>query len=173
MSAYAKERARERIVELSGRGLDLVTFWHETSEALARAVPHYRTPCFFTLDPASLLATSHYEEGMPEIPADWLANEYYEDDFNKMADVARSARGVATLHEATGGDPSQSPRYLTGMRPFGAEQEVITGLRTPSGEIWGASASTASPTGRCSTTTSSTSCARSRRRWRRARGADC
>lgn len=137
MSAYAKERARERIVELSGRGLDLVTFWHETSEALARAVPHYRTPCFFTLDPASLLATSHYEEGMPEIPADWLANEYYEDDFNKMADVARSARGVATLHEATGGDPSQSPRYLTGMRPFGAEQEVITGLRTPSGEIWG------------------------------------
>ena len=27
--------------------------------------------------------------------------EYYEDDVNKFADVARSATGIATLHEAT------------------------------------------------------------------------
>jgi len=137
VSGYAKERATERIAELAGQGLDLVSFWREATDAVATAVPHYLAPCWFTLDPASLLATSHYQDGLPEIPPEWLAEEYYEDDFNKMADVARSERGVATLHEATGGDPSASLRYRTSMQPYGAEQEVLVGLRTQSGEVWG------------------------------------
>lgn len=137
MGWYAKERASERIARPAGQGLDLATFWRESTDAVATAVPHYLTPCWFTLDPASLLATGHYQDGLPEIPPEWLAEEYYEDDFNKMADVARSERGVATLHEATGGDPSRSLRYRTGMQPYGAEQEVLTGLRTQSGEVWG------------------------------------
>jgi hypothetical protein len=90
MSAYARERALDRIAELAGRGHDLVTFWRESSEAIGAAVPFYLMPCLFTLDPASLLVTSHYQDGLPEIPHEWLAEEYYEDDFNKMADVARS-----------------------------------------------------------------------------------
>ena len=66
-------------------------------------------PCWFTMDPASLLVTSHYDHNeIPELPPAWLAHEYYEDDAHKMADVARSERGVSTLHEATGGDPSTS-----------------------------------------------------------------
>ncbi|HYM57047.1 MAG TPA: LuxR C-terminal-related transcriptional regulator [Solirubrobacteraceae bacterium] len=137
MSAYARDRSLDRIAELAGQGHDLVTFWRESTEAIAAAVPFYLTPCCFTMDPASLLVTSHYQYGLPEIPHEWLAEEYYEDDFNKMADVARSERGVATLHEATGGDPSRSPHYRTGMQPYGAEQEVLTGLRTQSGEVWG------------------------------------
>ena len=40
-----------------------------------------------------------------------LAHEYYADDVHKLADVARSERGISTLHEATGGDPSRSPRW--------------------------------------------------------------
>lgn len=138
VTSYAKQRAQHRIAELAGRGHDLVTFWHEATEAIAPAVPFYLTPCFYTLDPASLLATSHYHDGLPEIPHEWLALEYYEEDFNKMADVARSERGVCTLHEATGGDVTRSAKYRTTMEPFGADQEVITGLRTPSGEVWGA-----------------------------------
>ena len=137
MGSYAKERARDRIVELAGQGHDLVTFWRESTEAIGAAVPLYLTPCFFTMDPASLLVTSHYQDGLPEIPHEWLADEYYEDDFNKMADVARSERGISTLHEATGGDPSRSRHYHTGMKEYGAEQEVITGLRTQSGDAWG------------------------------------
>ena len=32
-------------------------------------MPHYMAPCWFTLDPASLLATSHYDHGqIPELP---------------------------------------------------------------------------------------------------------
>jgi hypothetical protein len=134
---YAKERARERIAGLAGQGLDLVTFWRESSDVVATAVPHYMSPCWFTLDPASLLATSHYEDGLPEIPTEWLAHEYYEDDFHKMADVARSERGVSTLHEATGGDPSRSRAWNLYMRPYGAEQELLVALRTRAGEAWG------------------------------------
>ena len=137
MGGYAKERAEERIARLAGQGLDLVTFWRESTDVLSTAVPHYLTPCWFTLDPASLLATSHYEQGLPEIPQEWLTHEYFEDDFHKMADVARSERGVSTLHEATGGDPSRSRAWNLYIRPYGGDQELLVALRTPTGETWG------------------------------------
>jgi DNA-binding CsgD family transcriptional regulator len=137
MNHQAMMRSQRRIAELVNRGLDLVTFWRECTEAITPVLPHYLTPCWFTLDPASLLVTSHFEEGLPEIPHEWLAQEYFEDDFNKMADVARSDRGVATLHEATGGEPSNSLRYRNIMVDYGAEQEMIAALRTQSGEVWG------------------------------------
>lgn len=131
-------RANERLADLSGHGHDLVTFWREATEVIATAVPFYATPCFYTLDPASLLATSHYHDGLPEIPQEWLALEYYQDDYNKMADIARSERGVGTLHDATGGDVTKSAKYRLSMEPLGGEQEAIAGLRTRTGEIWGA-----------------------------------
>lgn len=137
MGGYVRQRARDRIAELAGCGHDLVTFWRECTEAISPAVPFYLTPCFYTLDPASLLVTSHYHDGLPEIPRDWLALEYYEDDCSKLADVARSARGVATLHEATGGDLTLSARYRTSIQPLGGEQEALVGLRTQSGAAWG------------------------------------
>lgn len=138
MHRPAKQLALKRVAQLAGQGLDLVSFWRESGEALSRAVPYYLTPCWFTLDPASLLITSHFQEGLPEIPAEWLAREYCEPDFNKMADVATSPRGAATLHDATRGEPERSPRYRRDMVPYGAAQEMITGLRTRSGEVWGA-----------------------------------
>lgn len=136
MSAYTKERARDRIAQLAGQGLDLVRFWHESSEAVARAVPHYMAPCWFTLDPASLLVTSHYQTGLPELPPEWLAHEYFEDDFH-MAIVARSARGISTLHEVTGGDPSRSLGWHRYIRPNGGDQELLVALRTRAGDAWG------------------------------------
>lgn len=137
MGLYAKDRARERIAELAGRGLDLPTFWRESTEAVATAVPHYMSPCWFTLDPASLLVTSHYQTELPEIPPAWLAHEYCEDDFHKMADIARSERGASTLHDATGGDPSRSHAWREYMQPYGADQELLVALRTQAGDAWG------------------------------------
>jgi DNA-binding CsgD family transcriptional regulator len=133
---YAKERARDRIAELAVAGLDLPTFWRESTEAVASAVPHYESPCWYTFDPASLLVTSHFQAELPEIPAEWLAQEYYEDDFHTMTGVARSERGLSTLHEATGGDPSRSPRWHANMQ-MGGDQELLAALRTPAGEAWG------------------------------------
>ena len=132
-----RQRAIDRIAELAGRGYDLVTFWRECTEVIAGAIPFYMTPCFYTFDPASMLATSHYHEGLPEIPHEWLALEYYEEDFNKLADVARSAQGVGTLHEATGGELSRSAKSRLSMEPLGGDQEALAGLRTRSGEVWG------------------------------------
>ena len=137
MGWYAKERARDRIAALARQGLDLPTFWRESADAIASAVPHYMSPCWFTLDPASLLVTSHYQPEIPELPPEWLAHEYYEDDFHKMADVARSERGISTLHEATGGDPSRSPGWNLYVQPYGGDQELLAALRTHAGEAWG------------------------------------
>lgn len=137
MSGYAKQRALERIAALAGQCLDLATFWRETSEALEQAVPHYGGACWYTLDPTSLLITSHFNPTMLAIPPEWLAHEYYQDDFHKVADVARSERGVSTLHEATGGDPSRSPGWNRYVHPYGGDQELLLALRTSAGEAWG------------------------------------
>ena len=131
-----KERAQDRIAELARRGHDLVTFWRECTEVLEAAVPHYDKPCWYTLDPASLLITSHYHEGLPGYPPKMLLHEYYGDDVNRISDVARSESGISTLHEATGGDPSSSPSWHMNMA-MGGDQEMIAALRTR-GAAWGA-----------------------------------
>jgi DNA-binding CsgD family transcriptional regulator len=132
----ARERAVDKIARLASQPRDLVTFWQSSTEVIGGVVPYYWTPCWYTFDPASLLVTSHFHDGMPQYPAAWLAGEYYDDDVNKLADVARSDTGVSTLHEATGGDPSGSPRWHRNMT-LGGDQELIARLRAKSGEIWG------------------------------------
>lgn len=137
MSGSTKQRALERITALSGQCLDLVGFWREAGEALMRAVPHFGGACWYTLDPASLLITSHFNPEMPELPPEMLAHEYYEDDYHKVADIARSERGYSTVHEATGGDPSRSAGWSRYVQPYGGDQELLLALRTPAGEAWG------------------------------------
>jgi DNA-binding CsgD family transcriptional regulator len=137
MSGYAKQRAFERIRALATECLDLASFWLAVNEALASAVPHYGDPCWYTLDPTSLLVTSHFNPMMPEFPPEMFAHEYYADDVHKMADIARSERGFSTLHEVTGGDPSRSPGWNLFVQPYGGDQELLLALRTPSGEAWG------------------------------------
>jgi DNA-binding CsgD family transcriptional regulator len=138
MKAYARERAVDRIARAAGEGLDLVGFWDTARDALAPVIPHHLTPCWYTLDPASLLVTSHYDHGLiPQLPAEWAAYEYEQDDCHKLAGTARSAHGVTTLHEATGGDPNVSPRFARYVKPYGGEQELFLALRGRSGETWG------------------------------------
>jgi DNA-binding CsgD family transcriptional regulator len=136
MGVPAKERARDRIAELARRGHDLVTFWHGCTEVLEAVVPHYDKPCWYTLDPASVLITSHYHDGLPEYPAKMLHHEYYGEDVNQISDVARSESGISTLHEATGGDPSSSPSWHMNMA-MGGDQEMIAAMST-GGAVWGA-----------------------------------
>ena len=135
--ASGLERAVDHVGRLTAEPTDLVTLWQGVTEVLERAVPHYWTPCWYTLDPASLLMTSHFHDGLPEFPKEWLTEEYHADDVNKLADVARSAPGISTLHEATGGDPTRSPRWHENMK-LGGDQELILALRTRSGDVWGA-----------------------------------
>jgi DNA-binding CsgD family transcriptional regulator len=136
VGAIVKERALDRIAELSRRGRDLVTFWRECTEVLETAVPHYDKPCWYTLDPASHLITSHYHDGLPEFPPEVLHHEYYGDDVNQISDVVRSESGISTLHEASGGDPSSSKSWHMNMA-LGGDQEMIATLRA-GGAVWGA-----------------------------------
>jgi DNA-binding CsgD family transcriptional regulator len=130
-------RAEDKITRLSKQGLDMVAFWRACTPVLADAVPHYEAPCCYTIDPASGLVTSHFQEGMPKFPPEWIAMEYAGDDVNQLTDVARSPSGVSTLYDATGGDPSSSPRWHANMT-YGGDQEMIAALRTRSGDVWGA-----------------------------------
>jgi DNA-binding CsgD family transcriptional regulator len=130
-------RAEDKITRLSRQGLDMVAFWRACTPVLADAVPHYMAPCCYTIDPASSLITSHFQEGMLELPPEWMAMEYAEDDVNQLTDVARSSSGISTLYEATDGDPSSSPRWHANMT-YGGDQEMIAVLRTRSADVWGA-----------------------------------
>src|SRR5919106_1791871 len=58
------------------------------------------------------------------------------DGISDLAKVARSEAGISTLHEATGGDPSSSPRWQANVE-MGGDQELIVSLRTPAGDAWG------------------------------------
>ena len=136
MADERRERAAAKIVKIAGAPTDLVTLWRETTDVLGGIVPHYWTPCWYTLDPASLLITSHFQDGLPEFPSSWLADEYYTEDVNQLADVATSETGISTLHEATGGHPDRSRRWHRNMT-LGGDQELVARLRTRTGEVWG------------------------------------
>lgn len=127
----------ERLGSVAAAGSDLVTLWRDVGPLLAEAVPHFEAGCFFTVDPSSLLTTSHFQEGLPEIPGEWLGREYAESDYNSMRDVLVSPTGVGTLHDATGGRPDLSRKFHEEMQPFGCEQELLVALRTRDGEAWG------------------------------------
>ncbi len=137
MAMQSLERAVDKVARLSSGAMDLVAFWRAVTEVLAEAVPYYWTPCWYTVDPDSLLITSHFHDGLAEFPAEWLVEEYYGDDVNKIADVARSPTGISTLHDATGDKPSNSRRWQQNMT-MGGDQELILGLRTKAGDVWGA-----------------------------------
>ncbi len=137
MSTDVRTRAVDKVASLAGQPTDLAAFWRSCTEVISTVVPHFWVPCFFTLDPSSLLVTSHFHEGLDEFPAEALANEYYGDDVNKLVDVVRSPAGISTIHEATQGDPSGSPRWRFNMS-MGGEQEMIARLRTRQGQCWGA-----------------------------------
>ena len=137
VSADARSRAKDQIAVAARSGLDLVGFWRSVTPTLTRMVPHFEGPCFFSVDPGSLLITSHFQEGLPEIPSEWLAREYTAPDFNSMADVFASPDGLGTLHDATDGHPERAAKFHEEMVPFGCEQELVLALRTSDGETWG------------------------------------
>ena len=108
VTADLLQRSIDKIARLSGEPRDLAGYWRECTEVVGSVIPHYWTPCWYTLDPASLLATSHFHEGMVEFPAEWLANEYYGDDVNQMAHVARSRTGIPPCTRP----PTATPRAV-------------------------------------------------------------
>ncbi len=137
MGEDRRQRAVDRVATLAQGGLDVVAFWRECTDIIAGALAFDWYPCWFTVDPASLLITSHFNEDVAELDPAVFENEYVEDDVNKIADLAASARPVSTLTEATGGRPDRSRRYRDLLTPFGIDQELIGALRVDN-QCWAA-----------------------------------
>ncbi|QZY28882.1 helix-turn-helix domain-containing protein [Nocardioides coralli] len=136
MTARDHQRALDKVARISAQAGDLATLWTGVTEVLADTIPFYWTPCFYTVDPASILVTSHFHDGLAEFPAEWLRQEYDGQDVHTIADVVASPSGVTTLHEVTGGEPRSTRRWQQNIE-LGGDQEMLARLRTRSGETWG------------------------------------
>jgi hypothetical protein len=84
-----------------------------------------------TCDPATLLFTQAFREGIPDrtIPY-FVENEFLGDDVNQWTDLAQDPGGVRTLARATNGDPEASARFRDLFQPLGLGDELRAVLRS-------------------------------------------
>jgi len=138
MAAPQLVRARRQFVRLLHRGLDLAAFLEAADRTLVSVLP-FDDSCWLTLDPATLLPTSHFtrEHGIEVLMA-LAANEFLEDDLNKFADLARAKPPVGTLYAATQGDLHRSPRFTKVLAPYGHEDgDELRAVFVDGDSAWG------------------------------------
>ncbi len=83
-----------------------------------------------TCDPATLLFTQAYREGIPESTTPYfIGNEFLAADVNKWAELASDTAGVRSLAQATAGALEASPRYREVFAPLGMADELRAVLR--------------------------------------------
>jgi DNA-binding CsgD family transcriptional regulator len=128
--------ARRELARLTHDGLALPEFFTAADDVLRRAIG-YDGACWFSMDPATHLPTSHIgiDSIRPEDVPRLANNEYREVDVNKFIELAPAAR-IGVLGDATGGEPSRSARYREILRPNGFGHELRVAL-VRNGECWG------------------------------------
>jgi hypothetical protein len=138
MTTPARLQDHRRFARLLHRGLGLDGFFDAADRALAGLLG-FDSACWLSLDPATLLPTSHFtrEFGFEHLLA-LAANEFLDQDVNKFAELARAARPVGILSQATGGDLWQSPRHAKVLAPHGyADGDELRAVFLDSGSAWG------------------------------------
>jgi DNA-binding CsgD family transcriptional regulator len=84
-----------------------------------------------TSDPATLLFTQAFREGIPDpVIRYFIDNEFKGHDVNQWTELAQDPAGVRTLAHATNGDLQSSPRYRDVFRPLGLGDEMRAVLKT-------------------------------------------
>ena len=127
-------RLRRDVERLAAGDGDWVTFASRAGEALRKVIPFDRT-CWHPVDPGTMLFTGSLVKDMVCDGA-WLARyEYATDDVNQWAFLARSGYRAGSLNQATSGNPSRSPRYLSSNGSLGDE---LRGAFVVDGGYWGA-----------------------------------
>lgn len=135
-SRLPAERGLKEFVRLGHRGLDRTVLFEEAADLLRKIVP-FDGACWHTLDPATLLITSHVTDldgsGFPFI----CRNEYLQADVNKFSVLGRLASPVGVLSDAARGEPLSSARYreIFNRRGWSAEMRGVFRLGSTS---WGA-----------------------------------
>jgi DNA-binding CsgD family transcriptional regulator len=106
--------------------------------AIDIAVPSDRW-CGFAVDPATMFATNgfHDEGFAPHLVPRLLELEVGAEDTNQLPALARTPAGVATLAQATGGDPASSARWRDVIVPSGLRHELRAVFRDGN-RSWGA-----------------------------------
>jgi DNA-binding CsgD family transcriptional regulator len=126
------ERARRELERLAQLGLDRELLFQQAADALRRVVP-FDGGCWHTVDPATLLITSHWTnlsgDGFPMI----VANEYGQDDVGKFASLAGSPVPAAALS----GERVRASSRFVAYRARGWGSELRATLDSE-GETWGA-----------------------------------
>lgn len=136
MQPQSAERVRREIIRLCHAGLDSRTLRIELIKRLRKVIP-IDVSFFTTVDPATLLFTGAVaDEILERATPQFLENEFLREDVNKFSRLARSARPVGSLIQATSHEIEQSPRYQEILAPLALGDELRAALIT-SGVCWG------------------------------------
>src|SRR5215212_10421543 len=136
MNSRSAERIRQEIIRLCHAGLDSKTFRVESVKSLRKVIPVDAT-FFATADPATLLFTGAVlDDVLTQATAQFLENEFLEDDSVKFARLARGGSPVDSLGVATSGELASSPRYREILAPMDLGDALRAALVVGS-KCWG------------------------------------
>lgn len=138
VSADLLARTQLALERAGDEARSVVALCRAVHDVVDRVIPSDRW-CSFAVDPATMFATNGYhDEGIPtELLPRLLELEHGTPDCNHLPALARSRVGVATLAQATHGDPTTSARWRDVLVPSGLEHELRAVFRD--GErVWGA-----------------------------------
>jgi hypothetical protein len=133
----ARVLGEHKLERLARASSDTVTFWKDATEILRGVIPFDFHPCWFTIDPTTLLVTGHLNEGLDRTPPEIARAWYAEGDVNSPVDLVRLRGGVSTVRRATRGDPAASWRWRHLLDPLGFDDSLDAVLRTGR-TVWGA-----------------------------------
>ena len=133
MHTTARSTGQRRLGELSevcARATNDQQLFEDISLRLREVVP-YDGAAWFATDPATILATSpvrieNVEAGHCE---SYWERECLVEDSILYRDLARSPLGIATLYDATDGNPGRSARYREFLAPQGYGDELRAAFR--------------------------------------------
>jgi DNA-binding CsgD family transcriptional regulator len=128
-------RVERELVHLGEHELDTQT-WCRAADAQLGRVVGFDGSCWHTIDPATVLITSHLTLNLPSRFPLLAANEYLAEDVNKFADLAAAPRPVGVLSQATDGQPQRSLRWQEMLRPNGFDAELRVAFVDDAG-CWG------------------------------------
>lgn len=123
-----RRRIAERVARTAAAQTDLDPIHEVLLEGLASALD-LDSACWHACDPATGFPTSAARAGDP--PGSFeesLRYELADGEVNRFADLRARPRPVAAIGLATGGRPSDSPRFREMIQPAGAADELRVSL---------------------------------------------
>jgi DNA-binding CsgD family transcriptional regulator len=136
MQQRRAEQIRREIIRLCHAGLDSRTLRIEIMKRLRTVIP-IDLSFFSTTDPATLLFTGVViDEFLEQATSQYIENEFFQDDVNKCAWLAKSNTPVVSLAQATQGELERSQRYREILAPLALGDELRAALIT-GGACWG------------------------------------